>query len=136
MHPPAETPPAHPPPAHTPADRDQKYRPEDKFLADQRGKIMFSTSTVTVCEDNMDLLESYLRSGGVHGSSDLVERYMFVMMDKSTKEDYRVFKGKLEGEGGEVSSIIDILQCLRGTIKSRRSLFCLRSDYLTAHMHP
>ena len=83
------------------------------------------TSRLHPQEDEVDLLESYLISGGNHGSTDLIERYTFTVLDRITKEDYKFFKAKITTEGEQVEGIAGVIRCLRGTIKERRSLYRL-----------
>ena len=86
-------------------------------------------------EDDFEILESYLVSGGSSGSADLIERYAFQTLDSVTKEDYKTMKAKIIREGGHVEGIAGVMRCLRSTIRDRRSLYRLRSDYLTEHLH-
>ena len=44
-------------------------------------------------------------------------------------------KAKVLQEGGQVEGIAGVIRCLRATIKERRSLYRLQSDYLTEHLH-
>ena len=48
----------------------------------------------------MEILESYLVSGGNHGTMDLIERYTYQVLDRITKEDYKTMKEKILQEGG------------------------------------
>ena len=78
QQPQAQADPQAPPPGQA---REQKFEPKDSFLSHKRGKVIFDSITMVVQEDDVDLLESYLLSGGNHGSTDLIERYMFTVTD-------------------------------------------------------
>ena len=56
-------------------------------------------------------------------------------MDKATKEDFKITKAKLEEEGEQIQGIEGVLRCLRATVRERRPLYRLRSDYLMEHLH-
>ena len=66
---------------------------------------------------------------------DLVQRYLFAMCDSSTMADYLCHIYKMHLEGREVETVDDILEAFRSTIRERRSLMRIRSDYMTSHLH-
>merc|ERR1712237_189866 len=112
-----------------------KYEPKESFLGAFRGRLMFESTTLTIFEDHFDVLESFLISGGQTLNTDLVERYMFICCDKATKADYRSMKVKSEREGEIVEGVQGVLRCLRNTIRKRKPLHRIRSDYLAKHLH-
>ena len=56
-------------------------------------------------EEHLEILESYLVSGGTTNNTDLIQRYAFQCCDKATKADYKIMKQKLEEEGEQVQGI-------------------------------
>ena len=115
--------------------KELKFEPKESFLSHRKGKQFFDSNTMIVNEDDFEILELYLVSGGSNGTTDLIERYAFQTLDRITKEDYKTMKAKILLEGGRVEGIAGVLRCLRSTIRERRSLYRLRSDYLTEHLH-
>ena len=115
--------------------REIKYDPKESFLANLKGRQFIDASTSVVNEEHLEVPESYLISGGSQGETSLVERYCFQVMDSLSKEDYRVMRNKLIEEGEEVQGIQGVLHCLHRTISARRSLYRLRSDFVTEHLH-
>ena len=109
-------------PRTPPAPRPVKFDPKESFLSNLRGRQFIDSSTSVINEEHLETLESYLMSGGIQGDTDIVERYAFQVMDSPSKEDYRVMKQKMLGEGEVVNGIEGVLQCIRRTICARRSL--------------
>ena len=123
-------------PRTTPAPRPTKFDPKESFLSSLKGRQFIDSSTFVCNEEHMEILESYLMSGGVQPDTNIVERYAFQVMDSPSKEDYRVMKQKMSVEGQNVEGIDGVLECIRRTICARRSLYRLRSDFVCEHLHP
>ena len=116
---------------HTTPHREVKFDPKESFLANLKGRQFIDASVSVINEEHMEILESYLISGGSRGETGVVERYCFQVMDSPSKEDYRVMKNKLIEGGEEVQGIQGVLHCLRMTISARRSLYRMLYRNLT-----
>ena len=87
----------------TPAvSRPTKFDPKESFLNSLKGRQFIDSNTVVCNEENMEVLESYLLSGGNQPDTNIVERFAFQVMDSPSKEDYHVMKQKLLEEGTAV----------------------------------
>ena len=90
---------------HPPPVRESKYEPKESFLSHRKGKQFKDANVAVINEDDFEILESYLVSGGSSGSTNLIEHYAFQTLDSVTKEDYKIMKAKITGEGGQVEGI-------------------------------
>ena len=75
--------------------RPTKFDPKESFLNSLKGKQFIDSSTCVCDEENMEILESYLLSGGAAPDTNIVERFAFQVMDSPSKADYRVMKQKM-----------------------------------------
>ena len=116
-------------------DHQGRYKPVESFLGSKRDKVIFDVNTQILTREDSYLVETYLKSGGDGGTVDLVQRYLFKMCDSSTMADYLCHIDKMHLEGREVQTVDDILEAFRSTIRERRSLMRIRSDYMTCHLH-
>ena len=69
------------------------------------------------------------------GTVVLIQRYLFKLCDGSTMEDYLCHRDKMILDGREIQTVDDILDAFKGTIRERRSMMRIRSDYMTQHLH-
>ena len=66
---------------------------------------------------------------------DMIQRYLFTLTDNPRMHDYLHYRDRLTAAGTDITSIDEVIDAFKETIRERRPMMKLRSDFMSQHLH-